>query len=306
MMSMRESHQLLASETYRAQKTIERDRVMTRPSPIVWLNLVCLDAPIVAITWQWLFGRSFHLSISMPTRVALFLTAWLIYLADRLADTWSLRINEPRSLRQQFCQRYQTRWFGAIVVLAIIDLWIISRHLDRAIIHVGILLGTFSLAYLAVNYWLGKIWRVVPAKELCVGSLFAIGTVASLLPKNDFSAEFPGSFLLFAALCSLNCISIAIWERDLDLAQRKNSIATRWNNVQVWSRVCVIALTMIAIVMALTTKPFTQLYWCICVSALLLGALDWVGDKIQRDERTALADLVLLMPALLFSAAMAG
>ncbi len=26
--------------------------------PWLWLNLVCLDAPIVAITWQWLFARA--------------------------------------------------------------------------------------------------------------------------------------------------------------------------------------------------------------------------------------------------------
>jgi hypothetical protein len=148
--------------------------------PIVWLNLVCLDAPIVAVTWQWLFARSFHLSISMPVRLALFLTAWLIYLADRLADMWTLRTDDPRSLRQEFCRRHQTSWVVAIVAIAFVDFWIVVRQLDRSTIRIGLLLGAVSLLYLAVNYWLGKIWRAVPAKEICIGSLFAAGTVAGL------------------------------------------------------------------------------------------------------------------------------
>jgi hypothetical protein len=53
-----------------------------RYSPVVWLNLLCLDAPIVAVTWQWLFARTFGAHLNLSLRVLLFLTAWLIYLAD--------------------------------------------------------------------------------------------------------------------------------------------------------------------------------------------------------------------------------
>jgi hypothetical protein len=292
---MREPYELLTRSQVFPRAEIS-DRSM-RFSPVLWLNLVCLDAPIVAVTWQWLFARSFHVSLPVSTRAALFLTAWLIYLADRLADTCSLK---PLSLRQQFCQRYQSTWLFAIVVLAIIDLWIIPRQLDRATIYVGILLGALSLVYLAMNYWLGRIWRIVPIKEVCVGSLFATGTVAALFPRTDFTAGFAASFFLFAALCSSNCIGIAVWERDLDRAQRKNSIATRWSRTQLWFQLCMIGLAVTAIAMALITKAFAQLYCCIGLSALLLGALDWAGDKILRDGRTAMADLVLLTPALLF------
>src|SRR3954468_10957039 len=54
-------------------------------NPLVWLNLVCLDAPLVTISWQWIFGNALHLVVPLGHRLALFFTAWLIYLATGLA-----------------------------------------------------------------------------------------------------------------------------------------------------------------------------------------------------------------------------
>ena len=177
-------------------------RIRGRIAPVVWLNLVCLDAPIVAITWQWFFARDFHLSLTASSRAALFLTSWLIYLADRFADTWALQRNSPRSLRQEFCQRHQTPWIAAIAGIALLDLWIIAHQLDRGTIRMGMLIGAFSLIYLAINYWLGKTWRFLPIKEICVGSLFAVGTVAALLPQIGLSTTFATLFSLCRALLS--------------------------------------------------------------------------------------------------------
>src|SRR3954466_12383349 len=70
-------------------------------NPFVWLNLVCLDAPLVTISWQWIFGNTLHLVVPLGHRLALFFTAWLIYLADRFGDSMSLRSSQPKSLRQQ-------------------------------------------------------------------------------------------------------------------------------------------------------------------------------------------------------------
>ena len=47
-------------------------------SPVVWLSLVCLDAPIVAVAWQWLFARVFGAHLTLSLCFLLFLTAWLI------------------------------------------------------------------------------------------------------------------------------------------------------------------------------------------------------------------------------------
>jgi hypothetical protein len=43
-----------------------------RASPLTWLNLVCLDAPLVAIAWQWLFARSLSIRVDLGATAALF------------------------------------------------------------------------------------------------------------------------------------------------------------------------------------------------------------------------------------------
>ncbi len=271
-----------------------------RITPIVWLNLVCLDAPIVAITWQSFFARSFHGSLPASSRAALFLTAWLIYLADRLADSWDLRQNGARSLRQQFCQRHQRSWIAIIAGIGLIDVWIISHRLDRATVRIGMTIGAICLVYLAVNYRLGKIWRLLPIKEICVGFLFALGSVAALLPGLYWSAHFVVIFLFFVSLCSLNCISIAVWERELDLEQHKSSIATSWPGVHRYVTLSAFSFALFAFIIAPGAKALAPLVYCIGASALLLAALYWSGENIPRDERTALADLVLLTPLFLY------
>jgi hypothetical protein len=296
--------QLLIEPGTFARKS-RRQESRIRFSPVVWLNLVCLDAPIVALAWQWLFARGYDIPIRISSRAALFLTAWLIYLADRFVDTVSLQTSSPNSLRQEFCSRHQRLWILIMLVIALCDGWIIWRQLDRSTLLTGAGIGILALGYLAVNYWLGKIWRIFPAKEICVGVIFAAGTVAALLPKAHWSAALLASFFLFAALCSLNCISIAVWERQLDQAQNKNSIATSWTASQQYLKSSVLALVTFTVVTAAVTNTPAQLCYCIVASAISLGLLDWLGQVVPRDERTALADLVLLTPLFVFLAGIA-
>jgi hypothetical protein len=295
---MHQGHELLGdSRAISHPGLLDRARLETRFSPFVWLNLVCLDAPIVAVTWQWLFARSFHVPLAMPSRVALFLIAWLIYLADRFVDTLSLAREDPKSLRQQFCQRHRFEWMALLVATALFDSWLVLRYLDARTFFVGLVIGALSLVYLATNYWLGKIWRIIPAKEMCVGFLFATGTLAALIPKVEhWSASFVTSFLLFAFLCSLNCISIAAWERALDQAQGKNSLATCWPGIGRYLKASALVLAGSCVAVALITRSQAGLCVCIGTSASLLGGLDLMRDIIPPDERTALADLVLLAP----------
>ncbi len=271
--------------------------VQPRYPVIVWLNLVCLDAPIVAVTWQWLFARSFHLPIAAPARLTLFLTAWLIYLADRLGDALSLRDGSEKSLRERFCQRHRGEWLVLLGSVTVLDAWIVFHDLAAHLLRVGLVVGLVAAVYLLVNYSLGKLWRALPVKEFSVGLLFAVGTVTAFLPRLEFG--FWLAFSLFAALCSLNCISIAVWEKELDEAQHKHSIATRWPRTRRYLRLPAVLLAIICAICALSGLAPAEFCGAAGMSALLLGGLDFFRDQTRRDERTALADLVLLTPLIL-------
>jgi hypothetical protein len=277
-----------------------RDGAVSR-SPVLWLNLVCLDAPLVAICWQWIFAHSFHLSVSVGHRVALFLTAWIIYLADRFGDSVSLVTGHPKSVRQQFCLRHKSIWLVCIICVAAVDLIVVLQAVNHETAVSGAVLGAFTIAYVAINHAHSEIWETIPLKEFIIGSLFAAGTLLGV--TLHIFAEGPTMIfaaILFAALCSLNCISIAIWERDLDRIQSKHSIATHLAHANSLPQLLLLLLLAGSVVLAALDPGAWPVVLCLGASGLLLAALPFV--PVSRDERTALADVVLLTPLALFVA----
>jgi hypothetical protein len=267
--------------------------------PLIWLNILCLDAPIVAITWQWLFARLFGVAVPLGEREALFLTAWLIYLIDRFADSTSLPADVAKAAREEFCCRHKNIWVGLIAVGALLDGGIIVTSVGRKTFFLGIFLGLIAVAYLAINHAFSKLWQAIPLKEIIVGFLFAAGTLLALAPQLALVRPtiVPAAFL-FASLCSLNCVSIALWEDDLDRAQHKHSIATGWPRAGKSAQFMLILLATGCALLALVDSHIWALATCLGSSAVFLFALHFLS--ISRDERVALADLVLLTPLVFF------
>lgn len=264
-------------------------------APVLWLNLVCLDAPLVAVAWLWLFARTFRIPLQVGNGVALFLTAWLIYLGDRLADLASLQTDQPQSLRQQICARFRAIWIILLAVVAGVDACVIYRTTAFETFIIGGAVGGLALIYLVLNHPLGLIWRSLPAKELMIGVLFAAGTLVALLPPPpSVPIGFVVAAVFFAALCALNCISIAGWESALDRAQGKISIATRHPGIARNSGFIALVLGVASFAMAPIFRFAAPLLACIGVSSFLLAWLTLRPIEINR--RTALADLVLLTP----------
>lgn len=284
--------------------TVESSSAQVRSySPIVWLNLFCLDAPLVALAWQWIFARSFGAHLTWPLRVLLFLTAWLIYLGDRFADSIRLPAGSPKSERHQFCQDHMVGWWIAIVVIFVVDAALAVRSLDLQMFLLGGTLAVICAVYLFLNHLLGGRWRPIPMKEKAVGVLFAAGTtlaVVGVLPGLTISFAF--AVVLFAMLCTLNCLCIASWERELDAAQGKTSLLTGWPAVARALKPFGLFIVAISLVLAVVWRFAAPLWICLAASALLLI---WLlrALNLPRDNRTALADLVLLTPllVLLFS-----
>ena len=270
---------------------------LKRPySPVIWLNLLCLDAPLVAVAWQWLFARSFGAHLYPALRALLFLTAWLIYLGDRFADTIRLPANAPRSERHHFCQRHMRTWWVAIVVIFVVDCALALRSLDLQMFLLGATLAVVCAVYLFLNHLLGGRWRPIPMKEKAVGVLFAAGTTLAVVGElPGLTISFAFAVILFAVLCTLNCLCIAAWERELDAAQGKTSLLTGWPSVTRALKPIGFGIIMASLVLALAWHFAAALWLCLAVSAAFLIWLQ-AAETLPRDNRTALADLVLLTP----------
>jgi len=102
------------------------------------------------------------------------------------------------------------------------------------------------------------------------------------------------SVVLFATLCAANCATVAAWERELDLEQGKTSLGTRWPRLTERLPLFILALAIAATWARVPLAVGLPLSG----SALLLGVLHAARESIASDERTALADLVLLLPLL--------
>ena len=252
----------------------------------------------MAVTWLWLFARTFQATVDPINCAALFLTAWLIYLADRLADSYSLPRGTPRSLRHEFCLEHRRIWIGALAIIAAVDAVLIWNRLGHATFLAGAVVGTLALIHLVLNYSLGGAWPPLPLKEVAVGSLFAAGTIVALLPIQPITGSLVWSGIVFAGLCTLNCISIAFWERELDEEQSKVSLATRYPGLERYLRRFAIGLALASGAAAIVSREAAPILGCVSVSSLGLLLLDCWRQTVDRDQRTALADLVLLTPLL--------
>lgn len=263
------------------------------------MNAVCLDAPLVAVSWVWLFARSFDVPVATSGLTALFLTAWLIYLADRLGDTVLIDRRRVTSFRQRVCLEHRRAWLIVTAAVAVADLAVVGAQFRSGFVMSGAAVGAMVLAYLLVNQFRPAIWRVVPLKEVAVGALFAAGTmvpIAAHLPSTAIR-----SWCLFAALCTLNCISIAAWERWLDTAQERVSIATALPRVGGLVLPALLLLASVSFALGLLHVAGRSIYICVSISAALLAFTHASRRRIQPDVRTALADLELLTPAVLLA-----
>jgi hypothetical protein len=287
---------MTVSEAFKVHSQ-QGDRLPITGRPLIWLNCFCLDAPIVAVAWQGLFANAFHFQLAMADRLALFLTAWWIYLADRLADSLAVAPLVTLTARAAFCRRHRLAFAFALALVGLGDAVVVVTTLDRSVIKTGALLGGLALVYLFVNFRYDRVWRALPIKELIVGFLFACGTsLVFLTAFRQFSVFMAVG--LFGCVCSLNCLSIAVWEKDVDLGQGKHSWATEHSRSITFVRPACLVIGFVSCALGGRVIP-PLLAAALAISSGLLLLLHFVD--VRKDERTALADMAVLVPAVIFS-----
>lgn len=189
-------------------------------------------------------------------------------------------------------------WWIAIVVIFVVDAGLALRTLDLQMLFLGGTLAVICAAYLFLNHLFGGRWRPIPMKEKAVGVLFAAGTTLAVVGQlPGLTISFAFAVVLFAMLCTLNCLCIASWERELDAAQGKTSLLTGWPAVARALKPFGLFIVVVSLVLMLAWWFAAPLWICLAASALLLIWLQ-SASWLRRDNRTALADLVLLTPLL--------
>ena len=269
------------------------------PKPPWWLwpHLLSLDAPLVAVVWQNWWARVAGVRLSWVHVVLLGAGVWLIYLADRLADTATDAAPGHDTSRHAFYRRHR-RAITPIALGIFLGLaWLAPRYLPPKQLLAGLSLLTLAGGYFWVIHACERRgWPRFLPKEAVVGGMFMIGTAffvhgGATLPPSEWGA----AALMFGTLCFFNCAVITKWERTPRDLRDSSSLLNAFPRLTARLGVSCLGLTALALA-AVAIMPHGRVFAPLAFSALLLASMDWRHDLFSTDALRVLADMVLLTP----------
>ena len=281
-------------------------------------HLLSLDAPTVATLWTALIARSAGLRLPATSLLAMFLAVWTLYAADRLLDARPLRSEregnhlrvhgtdlEPR---HYFHHRHRAHFLIALAGVCG-ALAVLLPLLPLAALRLDLLLGALLTGYFVIIH--ATDGTRLP-KEIAVGLFFAGAVcIPTIARRPDLRLQLAPVALLFAGVCSLNCVLIYRWEHTgtpgegnivegmvkPDPRSRPHA-ATRWAVSHV--RPLGWCLVIMAFLLALPAGADRADCLAVALAAALLLLLDRVRSHVSAVTLRGLADLALTTPLLLW------
>ena len=259
-----------------------------------WLlpNLLSLDAPIVALAWQYLLGVSFHTQTNWFGRAGLALAVWAIYLLDRLLDT-RRPPESTEALRHQFVRDHRSAML-VLLGVALIAGAISVINAPAALVVSGGLLSVAVLLYLICVHR----GRLPLPKEQAVSILFATGVALAPLAAGSHMAAIAIAALPLAFLCLANTAAIEHfeWSRLHHPARPAPHACTRWI-AERYLAFCLVMAAMCGWGAICTSIDELRLPLAYSAGAMLALSLLHVGrNRLSTDAFRVLADAALLSP----------
>lgn len=246
-------------------------------SPVwLWMNLLSLDAPLVALVWQDFLARIQSSPLRPAGRWTLGLTVWAIYLADRLLDVRHTA-TEVETTRHAFYRRNRLFAMVLLAMVLLVDVVIALQWLRPAVFDNGLLVALAVSGYLVVfPAWRirARRWKQPMAAVLFTTGVFIVAWTWTAQPWQVLLWPALALALLFAG----NMVMVETWKPGM-------STGAGW-----WSM-----LLLMVVCLLMGGSPW---YFAVAASAAGLAILDRFGGRLSQDGRGVLADLVLLTPLL--------
>jgi len=269
-----------------------------RPHWWQWPTILSLDAPAVALAWQWLLARTAHVALGWPQMAVLGASVWLAYAADRWIEGWRLAPGQILTQRHHFYHRCRWPLAALWIVILAIDLVIAARHLSGREFAAGSMLLGPVLAYLLSHQLVHRHHPARAPKEACVALLLAGGVAVFIVarPGADLAA-LAGPLALFCLLCFANCALISGWESHVDAAHGQTSLALQSARARALSRSLPWLLAAVSLVFAfIEHEPVRTAGLCAMAAGVLLGCVDRAEPAVGWQLARVLADVALLTP----------
>ena len=191
------------------------------------INLCSLDAVTVGLAWQAVFTMQFcNRYPTWAESLIIGLSIWLLtpltaFSPAAFANGQAAYL--PAQVPSQFRQQLSIIWILALVF----DATLIIFFADGAQLQWGLGCLTLVILYIA-GIQLGH-WKLRLPKEIQAGFLFAFGITLTCWATLAEPSIYPLllSTILVGFLFSINCATIAYWERRFDAAQSFSSWTSR-------------------------------------------------------------------------------
>lgn len=259
----------------------------------LWPHVLSLEAPLVAVLWQIGLAKAHGLHLMPMVHAGLGLVVWIIYVLDRLWDTF----RQPKAeldVRHAFYRRHRVLFLALLMPLALAGAaWIALKEIPE-----GILWQAVSIAVFVALYFFIYVARIAPAlmpRPHAAALLFALGCTASIrffsMPETwaDPMLECAVLTLLFLA----NLSALAAKEEE---AAGKPSHWHAAHPTLLGGNV----LVLVAILYFIQKGTFDAVLLAPATAALvglaLMTILHRFRGKLSVEQHRVLADLAMILP----------
>ncbi len=267
---------------------------------MLWLTVLSLDAPVVAVLWQLLFARSFNTRLHPGIPILLGLVVWLVYVADRMLDALKAPPRGVEATRHTFYRRHLWAFLVPLFAGFGIAAWMSLTQLDAKTFRDGFIILLFVGVYLLVVHLIspGREWL---PKEMLVGVLFALGTCFPVWERTTGNAAaLAAPFLLFMTLCWMNCAAIEHeeWTR---LRRCRFGLPHPWT-VWMGRHFLLLSIAVAAVCLCLMVPGFEHPHWQLLaaesLSAVAFALIQYKRESLSIDRFRVLVDVALFTPLL--------
>ncbi|MGC2330702.1 MAG: hypothetical protein WA581_04565 [Candidatus Acidiferrales bacterium] len=268
-----------------------------------WFHLLSLDAPLVGVLWQLLFAKALRVRLAPVVTLITALVIWLIYVGDRILDSYQSEEASEEALRHRFYRARRMDFLPAFFTILLVTAWMAHADLGLRTWRDGWVLAAIVGGYFAVVHMSGGRTQKWFPKEIAVAILFGVGTFMPVgVGVQQLHVRFLLPLLLFFLVLWMNTLLIEYSEwitlrgRDADRPHESTILVGR-HLASFGVGIAVLAFGAIA------TRWFPLARTILLaegLSALGLSVLGWKWRRISSYAVRVTADVVLLTPLLLF------
>lgn len=264
----------------------------------LYFNLLGLDAPLIAVTWLFLFARTWRVDYHpWEAYAALGLSVWTIRIAVKLVQESLL------SEAHAFAAIHESRLRIAAVTSGLLAIVLIVRNFPLSLYTYLMVCALIVVGYFAILLFSEpKEGGVNYTHHILSALSFAFGTALTahvyLPSQNIFLMMITREFLCFGLLCILASTALELWTRP----KKSNADEETWSRDELTLSLPLILLGASVLIFALkdesmAVRPF---YYGILTGAALLQVLNRTRGRFEPETLKLLIALCLLIPGIVF------